>query len=191
MVVSRPTCRASSTSRDATQELAVRKKNENSGARLKQILEQTYLTGLRESFELCKHFQPPLSEFLSKHPVVAATAELETWIHPEKFTKDGRLSRAVRVLSFSRKEGLHHEVTRLFCKAIVGRKGAPVRPETRTLAVAALDAKLTDPKFSWQSFANLHCPCGKKRHDIDCKERIRQSAMELQRLLRKFGVKQV
>lgn len=69
-----------------------------------------------------------------------------------------------------------------------GRRPVGRPPRARGLALAALEAKLGDPKFSWQRFANAHCPCGQPQHGLYCKERIRQSVIELQKLLRRVGV---
>ena len=68
------------------------------------------------------------------------------------------------------------------------KPGAPIKVETRELAITAVEAKQTDPNFSWQKFANQHCRCGKSKHDINCKERIRQAAMELQALLKRLNL---
>jgi hypothetical protein len=154
---------------------------------LKEILEQAYRTKLREAGEAWKTFEPPVQVFLARHPVIVVAAELEAWARPDAQTKAAKRARRFKMLEMLGEVGVPVKEWPVFLKPF-SRPGAPVNPETRKLAVAALEAKRTDPNFSWQRFANGHCTCGKPAHGAYCKERIRQAAMELGRLLQDLHV---
>jgi len=65
------------------------------------------------------------------------------------------------------------------------RRGRPV--DRRPSAVRALQLKI-DHSWTWKRIATQLCDCGKPLHDSSCAERIRQSSLALQKLLRECGV---
>lgn len=164
------------------------------------LLEKTYRAKLPEYAKAWKEYAKafrsaslPASEFLKAFPVIEQVAELETWVNPEEHTISARtrrntITRAGMFDAIGQDREASEEADHLL-EALSSKPGAPVRPEIRRLAVRALETQRADPGFSWQRFANTNCPCRKSQHDIYCKERIRQSAMRLKRLLTELGVK--
>jgi len=64
------------------------------------------------------------------------------------------------------------------------------RPSThKPVAVAALEARLADPRVSWRKLAQRLCHCPAKTHNFACQERLRREAGHLKRFLRKQGIK--
>jgi hypothetical protein len=167
---------------------------------IQELLEKTYRAKLPEYARAWKEYAKalrssrlPASEFLKTFPVIDQVSELETWVNPEGHTISARtrrntIMRAVMLEAIGQDREASEEADHLL-KAVSSKPGAPVRPEIRRLAIRALETQRADPRFSWQRFANTNCPCRKSQHDIYCKERIRQSAMRLKRLLTELGVK--
>jgi len=67
---------------------------------------------------------------------------------------------------------------------ITGVRGAPTRK--RESGIKALEMQLSGMK--WIDVAKEICDCSKSEHDHWCKERIRQEALELKKLLRKYEI---
>lgn len=65
------------------------------------------------------------------------------------------------------------------------QRGRPV--SKREVAVNAKELKMADPRQSWTTVARRLCTCG-RAHTPDCKERIRQGVMELDKILIKYGI---
>ena len=159
-------------------------------------LEEAYKDHLRRVSTLFKDYadlpeneQPPLRAFIKQNPVVADAIALERWAHPEEDSLERRAQRAKRLTKLCDEARMPYELTAFMLSGILKRrKGAPIKAEVRRLAVRALEAKHTDPNFSWMRFARKNCACSKSAHDLACKERIRQAAIELQRLMRKVGI---
>jgi len=78
-------------------------------------------------------------------------------------------------------------IVRILAQPLRG-PGAPLKASNIRLAIECLQAKRSDPKFSWQRFANNHCSCGQSKHNAGCRGRIRTAAIELQRLLKRLCV---
>jgi hypothetical protein len=129
--------------------------------------------------------KPAPGSFLSRHPLAQEAVEIEGWLFPEMRFGDKRKRRAAVFAEMLSQAGFPYDLIDL-TKRVMEKpeKGAP--PRKRSLAIQALEAKLTDENFSWMRFALKHCDCAKPKHDIYCKEAIRQAAMDLQRLLKKF-----
>jgi hypothetical protein len=166
---------------------------------IREIIEQCYRAKLPEYFAAFKEYAraleastPTVSEFMKRFPVIEQVSQLETWVNPENNTRAARSRRhtilRAGMLEAIGQDGEASEEADQMLSAAFSKPGAPVKPMVRRVAIAALEAKRTDAKFSWQRFANAHCPCSKTEHNRDCKERIRQASMELQRLLRKLGI---
>src|ERR1700722_1866808 len=97
-----------------------------------------------------KGFDPAsgtVSGWIAAHPVISDAIELEEWAHPERHTRTARRVRAASLVG-----ELPYDVAVLALKVISGRKGRPLNPEIRGLAVEALEAKAHNPRFSWQRF---------------------------------------
>jgi len=162
---------------------------------VQEIIDQTYRSKRNEWSKAWKEFGKktkktpslPLTEFFKAFPLFEEFCQLETWARPEEYTLAARRRRkaATRDALYRARVPLEAwgGILETFSKA-----GAPVKLEMRRLAVQALDSWRSDPSFSWQRFANNHCNCGKATHDTRCKERIRQAAIALQRLLKRLGV---
>ena len=158
-----------------------------------QMLEETYRTTVREYVGACKRWvtmrrssRPSLAALLRANPKFGSLDELDTWIHPERYTAEAQQQRRMRLLEPIRRY-MPVEEWPGFLNVFRLRKGPKIQVPFRRAAIEALDVRRRDRKnFHWQPFTDDHCPCGKAEH-LRCKERIRQPAMQLQRLLRKAG----
>jgi hypothetical protein len=65
-------------------------------------------------------------------------------------------------------------------------KGAPV--SNRLPVLLAVEQKMLNPRLSWMQLAIRFCQCGKREHDLMCRERVRQQARELQAMLARLRV---
>jgi hypothetical protein len=161
---------------------------------VQEIIDQTYQSKLHEWGKAWKAFgrawkasRSPLSEFLKKFPVIEEVCQLESWARPEDHTIAARAQRKDVTKDALLRACVPLDVWDKLLKPF-SKAGASVKPKMRRLVVQALESWRSDQSFSWQRFANKHCDCGKAAHDIHCKERIRQAAIALQRLLKKLGV---
>jgi hypothetical protein len=164
---------------------------------LRNLLDAAYRKKLKEVGALLEESasrpdarRPTMGELLQRNPVIKNTAELEDWLYPENDLPEGRSRRAQELTKLFDEAHMPYELTNLFRRNILERRrGAPIKPEVRRLAIIALEAERTDAHFSWMRFAAAHCDCGKDRHDPACKERIRQAARALQRLLARLHIR--
>ncbi len=154
---------------------------------LKEIIEEAYRVKFAEWAKAWKTFEPPAQAFVARHPVIAEVIELEPWVHPEFYTKVARSGRRRNALEAMGKAGVPSEDWTDLLKPW-SKPGAPVKPETRKLAIEVLELRRRNPKLSWQQFANRHCTCKKNEHDSHCMQRIRQAAMKLDLLLQKLHI---
>ena len=89
------------------------------------------------------------------------------------------------------RRGLSPAEARPVADALTRRKvGRP--PEAREGAVRAMEIRLHHPEYPWWQIADALCRCGLPTHrgpeGDRCMERIRQSVMALQKLLRNYGI---
>lgn len=163
---------------------------------LRGLLENAYQQKLKEVVALAKEWantshgtRPTIRQWMKEHQPVRDTIELEKWLRPEYDLPEERKRRAQKLTDLCDQTGAPYEITDHFRKAILKRdKGAPLKPGTRRLAILAIEAQRNGGRFSWMRFALANCDCGMRGHDTRCKERIRQAAMTLQRLLRRLGI---
>jgi len=63
------------------------------------------------------------------------------------------------------------------------------RPRSnRRVVMLALEQRELNPTLSWMQLTIRFCACGKDMHDMRCRERIRQMALNLKRTLDRLGV---
>ena len=67
------------------------------------------------------------------------------------------------------------------------RRGRPV--SNRRPVLLAVEQKILFPHLSWMTLATEVCPCRKGAHDLQCRDRLRIQAMELDEMLTRLGVK--
>ena len=70
---------------------------------------------------------------------------------------------------------------------ITGVRGAPTKK--RESGIKALEKHLSG--MTWMELTTEICDCGNSEHYSSCKERIRQEALELKKLLRKYKISDV
>jgi hypothetical protein len=87
--------------------------------------------------------------------------------------------------------------------AMLVRAGVPIEEAERTLqrstkgrgrpvsnrlpVLRAVEQRMLNPDLSWMRLAIMFCQCG-GRHTLQCRERIRHQAMELEEMLTRLGV---
>jgi hypothetical protein len=66
-------------------------------------------------------------------------------------------------------------------------RGRPITK--RQIATQALEKQMLEPerKWSYRELAQLFCNCGKGKHDQSCAQNLRQSMMQLKKLLAKYA----
>jgi len=65
-------------------------------------------------------------------------------------------------------------------------KGAPV--SNRLPVLQAVEHQMQHPEMSWMRLANKFCQCGKQKHDLKCRDRLRLQAKKLNERLAAWGV---
>lgn len=163
---------------------------------LRNDLESVYREKLRDALALAEEWartpqasRPAFSRWVEDNSAVQEALDLEDWLRPENDLPGERQRRAQGVTELLDRAGWPYELIELFRRRILKRqRGRPLSPATRRLAILALESKRTDERFSWMRFAASNCDCAKRQHDASCKERIRQAAIALQRLLDRVGV---
>lgn len=115
---------------------------------------------------------------------VSAAEEIYSWL---KNCRAPRLSIEISQLwSTLIKAGVPGEQAALVLQNSVDKpRGAPV---SNRLPVLLAFEKRTQDGTSWGRLAREFCPCDKPKHDIHCKERIRQQAMKLEEMMMRLGV---
>lgn len=163
---------------------------------LQEVLEKAYRIRLKELdlrgkewVSLAHENRPTFNRWVEHNPVVLETQELEGWVYPENDLLQQREKRAQVITQLCDKVGMPYDVTAVIRRGILKRRrGAPIKPATRRLAILALEKQRNDVKFSWMRFALTNCDCPKRPHDSNCKERIRLAARDLQSLLDRLEI---
>jgi hypothetical protein len=65
-------------------------------------------------------------------------------------------------------------------------RGRPVA--NRLPVLLAFEKRELNPALSWSRLAREFCQCGQRVHDLRCRNRIRQQARALERVLSRLGV---
>ena len=65
-------------------------------------------------------------------------------------------------------------------------RGRPV--SNRGPVLLAVEQRLLHPELSWMKLAIRFCQCGQSHHNEMCKQRIRQQAMKVEKMLTRLGV---
>ncbi|MCI0622101.1 MAG: hypothetical protein L0387_10605 [Acidobacteria bacterium] len=160
---------------------------------VRDALEKALVSGLRQiSAQYSKarrQFGDGFSAgtFLRRSPLVKKCLEIESWVKPDTSVGEERQAKASKLAETLQKAGWPYEPTAMFAEA-VERRGSGAPPKKRALAIRALEAKLTNPKFSWMRFTQKNCDCGSSDHRDHCKQAIRQNVIHLQRLIRKHNL---
>lgn len=116
---------------------------------------------------------------------VAKMEELFTWLKNTSAPRvDGQLSELFGKLI---KAGMAmEEVSGILHERSKKGKGAPV--SNRLPVLLAYEQRSLNSKMSWMKLAVKFCQCSEPKHDHRCRERIRQQAMELEKMLTRLGV---
>ena len=111
--------------------------------------------------------------------------EILDWIIPQQPTP---FELALKMATVFRQAGVAEDE----CKKLVSgsgrrRKGRPVTK--RAVAIIALEKQLLEPERNWsyRQLAQQLCNCEKKVHDNLCGQSLRQSMLQLKKLLAKYA----
>ena len=110
--------------------------------------------------------------------------EIAEWIFPHEPMP---LEKALTVASILRKQNVSKVVWEIVIKNAERRKrGRPITK--RQIAIRALEKQILEPNRKWthRELAQQFCECGKSQHDKSCSENLRQSMIQLKRILAKY-----
>ena len=110
--------------------------------------------------------------------------EILTWIFPQRaLSFDEAFEIAKRMSANKFPSDMYESVIKNAGKR---RKGRPITK--RSVAIKALEKKILEPKRKWshRELAQQFCDCGKATHDHQCSESLRQSMIQLKKILKKY-----
>jgi hypothetical protein len=158
---------------------------------LEQTLEKAYREGVLRTSQLAAEFlrrpletRPPLAVFIAQNHLFADIIELEGWVYPKLRLPEEQAKRVKRIGESS----LDYEFAKVLLDGMKLGKGAPIKPEIRQAAMKFLESKRHDENISWMRFAIANCPSRDDGEVLKYKERVRQAAMKLQKLMLRLQI---
>lgn len=125
-----------------------------------------------------------VKEFLNDYlKLILEGIEILEWIFPEGKTSS---EDALKITNALKEAGAPKDIwMNVIKRADKRRKGRPITK--RQIAVKALELKLSDPdKWSYQKLAQRLCNCEKSNHDNSCSQSLRQTMLQLKKVLKKY-----
>jgi hypothetical protein len=111
--------------------------------------------------------------------------EIHTWIFPQRQQSFDFILTTAKTM---RDVNIPEDIVKSFVKRGGHRpRGRPITK--RKIVIQALERQILEPerKWSYRQLAQLFCNCGKGKHDASCGQSLRQSMMQLKRLLAKYA----